>query len=79
LEKEKRLYKLEEALENLNPEQKHCVSLFYLEEKTYQQIATQTGMSIKQVKSHIQNGKRNIKKQLGILSLILGLLITLLS
>jgi RNA polymerase sigma-70 factor (ECF subfamily) len=35
--------------------------LFYIEKKSYQQIAADTGYSMMQVKSHIQNGKRNMK------------------
>ena len=49
------------SLEELNKEQKQCVSLFYLEKKTYQDIADETGYSLMQVKSYIQNGKRNLK------------------
>jgi RNA polymerase sigma-70 factor (ECF subfamily) len=35
--------------------------LFYLEKKSYQEIAENTGFTLMQVKSHIQNGKRNLK------------------
>lgn len=49
------------ALEQLNEEQKQCVILFYLQKKTYQQISQETGYSLLQVKSYIQNGKRNLK------------------
>lgn len=52
---------LEEALEELNTEQQQCVTLFYLEKKSYQQISEEKGFSLMQVKSHIQNGKRNLK------------------
>ena len=52
---------MEEALKELNPDQQLCVTLFYIEKKSYQQIAEQTGYSMMQVKSHIQNGKRNMK------------------
>jgi RNA polymerase sigma factor (sigma-70 family) len=52
---------LEEAIRELNEEQKICVNLFYLQKKSYQQIAEQTGFSMMQVKSFIQNGKRNLK------------------
>lgn len=52
---------LEEAIAELNPEQKKCVTLFYLQKQSYQQIAEQTGYSLMQVKSYIQNGKRNLK------------------
>jgi len=62
--KEKSLELLENAIEDLKPEQKRCVKLFYLEEKSYQQISAELNLSLMQVKSAIQNGKRNIKLQL---------------
>jgi RNA polymerase sigma-70 factor (ECF subfamily) len=52
---------LEEALQELTPEQQECISLFYLQKKSYQQISDKTGFSLLQVKSYIQNGKRNLK------------------
>nr|WP_228733129.1 sigma-70 family RNA polymerase sigma factor [Hydrotalea lipotrueae] len=61
LEKEKLLQCIENALDDLNEEQKKCITLFYLEKKSYRTIAAITGYSILQVKSHIQNGKRNLK------------------
>ncbi len=60
-EKEITLSIMEAALEELNPEQKTCVTLFYLQKKSYQDIAADTGFSLLQVKSYIQNGKRNLK------------------
>jgi RNA polymerase sigma-70 factor (ECF subfamily) len=60
-EKEATLNIMEKALEELNKEQKTCVTLFYLQKKSYQQIAAETGFNLLQVKSHIQNGKRNLK------------------
>lgn len=59
--KEISLTNMEQALQQLNTEQKVCVTLFYLEKQSYQQIAFTTGYSTMQVKSHIQNGKRNLK------------------
>ena len=52
---------LEDAIQELNDEQRQCVILFYLKKKSYQQIAEKTGYSLLQVKSYIQNGKRNLK------------------
>jgi RNA polymerase sigma-70 factor (ECF subfamily) len=52
---------LGEALKELNSDQQVCVTLFYIEKKSYQQISEQTGHTMMQVKSHIQNGKRNMK------------------
>ena len=52
---------MEAALKELNPEQKQCVTLFYLNKKNYQEISASTGYTMLQVKSYIQNGKRNLK------------------
>lgn len=56
--------KLNEAIESLNNEQKECIRLFYFERKSYEEIESQTGYTYKQVKSFLQNGKRNLKIQL---------------
>jgi RNA polymerase sigma-70 factor (ECF subfamily) len=50
-----------EGLKELNAEQQQCVTLFYLERKTYQEITDITGFTYLQVKSYIQNGKRNLR------------------
>ncbi len=60
-QKDHHLQQMEIALNELNTEQKLCVTLFYLQKKTYQQIAENSGFSVMQVKSYIQNGKRNLK------------------
>ena len=52
---------LEEAMQHLNSEQKTCIRMFYLEKKSYQAIASETGFNLLQVKSYIQNGKRNLR------------------
>ena len=52
---------LKKCIEELKSEQKQCVTLFYLEEKCYQEIADELNFDLKKVKSHIQNGKRNLK------------------
>ena len=52
---------LEEAIEELNDEQKLCVTLFYLQKKSYQEITASTNYTLMQVKSYIQNGKRNLR------------------
>lgn len=58
------LVALENAIEQLETSQKKCVQLFYIEKKSYNEIVDQTGYSFKEVKSHIQNGKRNLKIKL---------------
>jgi RNA polymerase sigma factor (sigma-70 family) len=61
VEKDNLLENMQQALEQLNPEQRVCVKLFYLQKVSYQDIAAQTGYTLLQVKSYIQNGKRNLK------------------
>ncbi|SHN39269.1 RNA polymerase sigma factor [Chitinophaga sp. CF418] len=65
VEKDNLLENMQHALEQLNPEQRICVKLFYLQKLSYQDIAGQTGYTLLQVKSYIQNGKRNLKLLLG--------------
>ena len=65
-EKEELLVTLEGALQDLNEEQKICVQLFYLEKKSYVEIAHITGYTMLQVKSHLQNGKRKLKIAMGV-------------
>ena len=60
-DKEKRLNLMEISMEELNEEQKICLMQFYIQKKSYAEIADITHYSIMQVKSHIQNGKRNLK------------------
>lgn len=64
MEREHMLERLEDAVQELNEEQRRCIELFYLEKNTYQEIAEKTGYSLMQVKSAIQNGKRNLKLKL---------------
>ncbi len=54
------LISLHDALNTLREEQKRCLELMYFENKTYQEISLLTAYSLKQVKSYIQNGKRNL-------------------
>jgi RNA polymerase sigma factor (sigma-70 family) len=61
VETEQTYDRLEEAIEELSEEQRQCVILFYLKKNSYTQISEKTGFSMMQVKSYIQNGKRNLK------------------
>ncbi|MEM6628305.1 MAG: sigma-70 family RNA polymerase sigma factor [Bacteroidota bacterium] len=63
-EREWELIQLEKAVAELKEDQRKCVELFFLEKKSYKEIVLATGYSLKQVKSHIQNGKRNLKNSL---------------
>lgn len=60
-EKETLLSAIEICMQALNKDQQTCIQLFYLEKKNYNQISAQTGYTLMQVKSYIQNGKRNLK------------------
>lgn len=59
--KDRTLEQMLQALAQLNAEQRDCIEQFYLQKKSYQQITDSTGFSFQQVKSYIQNGKRNLK------------------
>lgn len=59
--KEKQIGLLENAIESLNANQKLCIRLFYFDNKSYNDIVEITGFSQNDVKSYIQNGKRNLK------------------
>jgi RNA polymerase sigma-70 factor (ECF subfamily) len=61
LDKETELNALEQAIQLLNEEQKTCINLFYLQQKSYAEVVDLTGFTMNNVKSHIQNGKRNLK------------------
>lgn len=61
IEKDAMLTLVEASIAELNEEQKTCVTLFYLRKKSYTEISNETGFTLMQVKSHIQNGKRNLK------------------
>jgi len=60
-ELEHTLEEMHEAVAQLNEDQRVTITLFYLERMSYEQIITQTGYTFMQVKSFIQNGKRNLK------------------
>lgn len=55
------LREMKSCLPKLKERQRICVEQFYLHNKSYQDIANETGYSLNEVKSHIQNGKRNLK------------------
>ncbi len=52
---------LEQSISKLKDVQQKCIELFYLKNKCYDEVATETGFEVKKVKSYIQNGKRNLK------------------
>ena len=58
---EEHLTVLERCMDKLPYTQKESVNLFYIQEKCYKEIADTTGYTLNDVKSYIQNGKRNLK------------------
>ena len=60
--KEAQLQSLEKCLETLKDEQKQMIQLFYLEQRSYKEISEKLSMNWEKVRSHIQNGRRNLKK-----------------
>ncbi len=60
-EREQMRQYLTDGMDALKDEQRNCVELFYIQNKSYQQIADSTGYSLNEVKSYIQNGKRNLR------------------
>ena len=55
------LQRLESAVDELKDAQRTCIRLFYLERCSYQQTAERTGFTVEHVRSHIQNGRRNLR------------------
>lgn len=58
---EERIASLEMEICNLSHEQRTCIELFYLKGKSYKEVTEATGYSLNEVKSYLQNGKRNLK------------------
>jgi RNA polymerase sigma factor (sigma-70 family) len=61
LEKEENFKKLELCLGTLTDEQRIAIKLFYLDGKCYNEIVEMTKNDWNQVRSLIQNGRRNLK------------------
>ncbi len=52
---------LRAAISSLSEQQQTCIRLFYFNEYSYQEISDETGLATHQIKSYLQNGKRNLK------------------
>lgn len=55
------LQRLEAAIAQLREPQRSCIALFHLQRQSYQRTAAQLGLTIEQVRSHLQNGRRNLR------------------
>ena len=53
--------RMHECLDTMQEDQARCLRLFFLEQRCYKDITELTGYTYNQVKSHLQNGKRNLK------------------
>jgi RNA polymerase sigma-70 factor (ECF subfamily) len=59
--KEAQLQSMQKCIEQLTFQQREAIDLFYLKGKCYKEIANHTNMEVNKIKSHIQNGRRNLK------------------
>lgn len=55
---------LGQAINRLKFQQRICIELFYFQKLSYAEIAEQVKIDIKKVKSHIQNGKLQLRKMI---------------
>ncbi len=60
-EEEVREQHLKECLETLSVQQKECVDMFYYQGYSYKEIAAMKTENVGKIRSHIQNGRRNLK------------------
>jgi len=63
-EQESQVNELLRCIDKLTSQQSICINLMYLDDKSYKEIAEITGFTLNEVKSYIQNGKRNLRKLL---------------
>lgn len=61
VDKEEKLNILEKCIGQLPLSQKKCITMFYLESRTYQFVSESMDLTWNQVRSFIQNGRRNLK------------------
>lgn len=55
---------VQRAISKLPEEQRKCIRMFFLKNMSYKEIAHKTNFDLNVVKSHLQNGKRRLKKML---------------
>ena len=54
---------LHHCMKQLNADQRRCIHLFYLREGySYRTVAEELDLSVGRVRSHLQNGRRNLKQ-----------------
>ncbi len=52
---------LDDCIAALSAEQRRCVELFYFADKSYREIADSLPEDLGKVRSHLQNGRRNLR------------------
>lgn len=52
---------MNDCIDKLPMNQKTCIQLFFLQEKSYKEVSVNSGYELNKVKSYIQNGRRNLK------------------
>jgi RNA polymerase sigma factor (sigma-70 family) len=52
---------LRDCIQRLSEQQKQCIELFYFQEYSYKEIAEMRSERLGQVRSNIQNGRRNLR------------------
>ncbi len=63
-DKETALNQMTAAMNDLPEPQRICLELFFLQEMSYREVMEKTGYTFNEVKSFIQNGKRNLRKRI---------------
>ena len=53
---------LHDCIKTLPDNQKNCIRMFYFEKRSYADICEITSLNMDTVRSHIQNGRRKLKK-----------------
>ena len=59
--KESLLITMESCMKKLNEQQHHCISAFYHDSLSYEEISEKLNLSWNQVRTNIQNGRRKLK------------------
>ena len=63
-EENERDRKVRNAIRHLREDQRTCLELFYFKDCSYQEIVSKTSYDLGTVKSCLQNGKRNLRREL---------------
>lgn len=61
LDRDRTENQLLECIDQLPTNQRECIIYFYFEELSYKEIAERSSFSFNEIKSYIQNAKRNLK------------------